>query len=864
MGRKSPHVTPSPPNGSLLPVPVVGIGTSAGGLEALELFLRHVPQQCGLAFVIIQHLSPDHVGSLPDLLQRCTSMKVLQVNGDTPVKPDHVYVIPPNREMVIRNRELHIQESVTSHGLRLPIDRFFCSLAEEYAERSIGVILSGMGSDGTKGLRAIKEQAGLTLAQEPATARFDSMPRSVVEAGLVDIVAPAEELPPRIIDYLRCPVFRGAEEVPADDQNSFARITAILKVRTKHDFSMYKTSSVFRRIERRMGIHKIDSLAGYATYLQKNSQEVDLLFKELLIGVTSFFRDPAMWDELKNIVLPKILAGYPEGGTLRAWSCGCSTGEEAFSLAMVFLELLDTIEHPERYSLQIFATDLDPDAISHARRGVFAAAAVDSEVSRERLMRFFIKEESQYRVRKDVREMVTLAQQNVIMDPPFTRLDILVCRNLLIYLTTDLQKKLLPLFHYSLKPGGLLFLGSAETAGAHGSLFRQDHSRSKFYWRSDVRLPQEPISFPTAFISKNLALAPQEFPMLKTADNLQLLADRLILQNFSAPAVMANEQGDIVYISGRTGKYLEPAAGKANLNVFAMAREGLRYELGSAFGKALQQREPVTVRAGHFESNDGVVAVDLTVMKIEGPDALRGMVLIAFRDVVLPRRSRKSRSRSMAGDSRVEELEQELMTAREELRTTREEMQTAHEELKSMNEELQSTNEELQSTNEELTTSKEEMQSMNEELQSVNSEQAARLDEFMRINNDMENLLNSTEIVTVFLDNQLKVRRFTSGANRLFKLISSDVGRPLTDIVSDLNYPHLNDHVQDVLRKLVSLESQVSTLEGSWYLVRIMPYRTMDKMIDGVVITCSDITLAKTAEDALRQEIAQLKAQLEG
>lgn len=450
--------------------------------------------------------------------------------------------------------------------------------------------------------------------------------------------------------------------------------------------------------------------------------------------------------------------------------------------------------------------------------------------------------------------MVTFALQNVIMDPPFTKLDLIVCRNLLIYLTADLQKKLMPIFHYSLKPDGLLFLGSAETIGTQTDLFSAVTVRSKFFRRNETIPREEPVLFPISSISKKQAFLPMESAMAKTVDNLQLLADRLVLQHFSAPAVLANDQGDILYFSGRTGKYLEPAAGKANMNIFAMAREGLRYELGSAFSKALQQDKPVTVRASLAEPDEGKQIVDLCLLRIEMPELLRGTVMVAFKDVPASPRPRRRKSGSTQESSRVEELEQEL-------RATREEMQASQEEMKSLNEELQSTNEELQSTNEELTTSKEEMQSMNEELQTVNAEQSARLDDFIRISNDMENLLNSTEIVTVFLDRELQVRLFTTGVNRLFKLIPGDVGRPLADIVTTLQYPQLFDHVQQVLTTLAPMEQQVPTQDGRWFQVRIMPYRTKDKIIDGVVITCNDITDSKKLESELREEIARLKAE---
>ena len=439
-----PDSTVHTPPAAAAPFPIVGIGASAGGLEALELFFRHVPKKCGMAFVVIQHLSPTHVGNLPELLQRATAMNVAQVNDAVRVRPDCVYVIPPNKSMTISKRTLHLQAPDIKLGLRLPIDIFFRSLAADCGEQSIGVILSGMGSDGTLGMCAIKEQGGLTLIQEPGSAKFDSMPKSVSNAGFADILAPAEELPGKIVSYLEyaAPHWEIEQSLRDKEQSNFEKITAILKARTRHDFSLYKPTSVYRRIERRMAIHKITAIADYSRFLQNNAQEVELLFKELLIGVTSFFRDPAMWEELKAEALPKILAAYPEGGSLRAWSCGCSTGEEAYSLAILFREVVELAALPENFTLHIFATDLDADAIDKARRGLYAAK-IEADVSPERLQRFFIKEDAGYRVCREIREMVTFAQQNAIMDPPFTRLDILLCRNLLIYLTTDLQKQLL-------------------------------------------------------------------------------------------------------------------------------------------------------------------------------------------------------------------------------------------------------------------------------------------------------------------------------------------------------------------------------------------------------------------------------------
>jgi two-component system CheB/CheR fusion protein len=843
------------------PFPIVGIGASAGGLEALEQFLGHVPESSRMAFVIVQHLDPTHKGIMPELLGRVTPMKVFQVIDGMRVKPDCVYVIPPNKDMSILHGVLHLFEPGAPRGLRLPIDFFLRSLALDRKEHSIGVILSGMGSDGTLGLRAIKEKAGIALVQTPATAKFDSMVRSAIAEGLADIIAPAEDLPGKIIDYLKHALVITSTEIPLEekDHSALSKILILLRSKTGQDFSLYKKNTLYRRIERRMSIHQIDRIASYVRYLQENAQELEILFKELLIGVTSFFRDEAPWLQLRDEVIPALIAGHPQGGTLRAWSAGCSTGEEAYSLAMTFKESIENVKAAKKFTLHIFATDLDRETIDKARQGVYPAG-IAADVTDSRLTRFFTREANGYRIRAEIREMVTFATQNIINDPPFTKLDILICRNLLIYLTPELQKKLLPLFHYSLKPGGVLFLGSAETINSFTDLFEPLHIKSRIFRRRESVLTAETLVFPVSF-TPALPGLPKELTMLKPAANLQSLADQLLLQHFSPPAVLVNDKGDILYVSGRTGKYLEPAAGKANWNIFAMAREGLRFELGSAFQKALRQKGAMNVRGIQIGTNGGKQIVDITVQAIEEPEALRGMVMITFTDVPAPPQAKKKAGASKApvGMTRIHELEQELQQLREQLQTTREEMQSSQEELKSTNEELQSTNEELQSTNEELTTSREEMQSMNEELQTVNAEQQSKMDEMSWINNDMRNLLNSTQIVTVFLDNELHVRRFTTGADKLFNLIPSDVGRPLSDITSDLLYPGMTEEVQEVLRTLVFSEKQITTGDGRWFLVRIMPYRTMDDIIGGVVITFSNITAAKKLEAELREEIEKLK-----
>ena len=847
-------VTSIPP--ASVAFPIVGIGASAGGLEALERFLKHVPKQCGLAFVIIQHLDPTHKGIMHELLQRATGLRVIQVKDRMTVRPNTVYVIPPNKDMSILHGVLHLLKPAAPRGLRLPIDFFFRSLAQDQQEHSVGVILSGMGSDGTLGVRAIKEKAGVVLVQDPTTAKFDSMPRSAINAGLADIVAPVGELAERIFAYLqRAPLIDRAEVALEDKTRSaLEKVVILLRSHSGNDFSFYKRNTLYRRIERRMGIHQIKRMADYVRYLQENSQELELLFKELLIGVTNFFRDPDAWKQLREQALPALLASRQAGHTLRAWVPGCSTGEEAYSLAIVLKEAVDEIALRGKFTIQVFATDLDRDAIDKARQGAFPAN-IGADLSEARLKRFFTKEERGYRVVKEIREMVIFAPQNLIMDPPFTKLDILSCRNLLIYLTPEVQKKLIPLFHYSLAPGGILFQGSAETIGDFTELFAPLSAKSRIFRRVESALRPEQIVFPSSFSAGPLT-ASEAPPAAKQPASLQSLAEQMVLQFYAPPAVLTNDVGDIFYFSGRTGKYLEPAAGKANWNLFAMAREGMRHELADAFKEAMRKKEGVMLRGLTLGSNGGTHRVDVTVRRLDEPGPLQGSMIIVFADVAAPA---TTAAKPRAPSLRLAELEQELLRVRGESRATHEEMQTSQEELRSANEELQSTNEELQSTNEELTTSKEEMQSMNEELQTVNGELQAKVDQLSQASNDMKNLLDSTDIATLFLDKDLNVRRFTPQATKIIKLIATDTGRPITDLVSELSYPELAEDAREVLRKLAVVEKSIGAHDGRWFTVRIMPYRTLDDRIDGVVITFANITVAKTLETKLREKHSNLE-----
>ena len=834
---------------------LVGLGASAGGLEPLEQFLANVPAASGLAYIVVQHMDPTHKPMLGELLQRVTAMRVFDATESMRVEPDTVYVIRPNTELTVAGGVLHLANPTKPRGMRQPIDVLFVSLARDQGERAIGVVLSGMGSDGTTGLQAIKAQGGLTLAQQPESAQFDSMPSRAIAAGCVDVIAPPSELPVRIMSVVTpsTPLSMAASLQSTDEYRpAFSSILGLLQERNKHDLSMYKSSTLVRRIERRVAVHGLDSMDAYATFLRQNPEELDLLFKEMLIGVTAFFRDASVWQELKDTVLPALLARHGAAGThLRAWVAGCSTGEEAYSLAMVFKEALTDLPEHGALGLQIFATDLSADAINIARQGYYPAT-IARDVTPERLARFFGAHAAGYLIHKSVREMVLFAQHDVILDPPFTRLEILSCRNLMIYFSAQLQRRLVPLFHYSLRPGGVLLLGGSETVGSGRAMFTPLHSKSRLYWRSKNPTRAVSVHFPTrGSLSSPTAQESIMSPSSTSPPNVQSLADQVMLQAFSPPAVLVNADGDIVYISGRTGRYLEPGAGKANWNIHVMARPGIRVQLAVALRTALHETKSVELRSLRLEGEapeDG--AVDITVQPIQEPKPLEGTVMIVFRDAAASPARRGGRRKSGADAAASSG---DLVRAHEEIRALRQEMLASHEELQAANEELQSTNEELQSANEELTTSKEEAQSMNEELQTINVELQSRLDDLALAQSDMQNLLNSTDIATLFLDKDLNVRRFTHQITRIIHLRDGDIGRPLSDLASTLLYPELPADANETLRTLAASEKQIRTTDGHWFSVRIMPYRTLADVIQGVVITFVDISTAKELEVRLRK-----------
>ncbi len=834
---------------------VVGMGGSAGGLEAFEQFFSHLPPDTGLAFVLVPHLEPTHKGMMPELLARHTQMKVVEAEDGMEVQASCVYVIPPNADLAILHGKLQVLEPAAPRGLRMPIDFFFRRLAEDQKEKAIGIILSGMGSDGTLGLKAIKENLGMAMVQDPASAKYDGMPRSAINTGVVDCVAAAEELPGKLVQYVNHSPRLPEEHDLADGESSAAiqKVFVLLRAHTGNDFSCYKHNTLNRRIERRMSVHQLDSLPRYVRFLQENPQEVELLYKELLIGVTNFFRDAGLFDFLKDKAIPQLLQERPKGGPVRVWNPGCSTGEESYSLAILLKECLADQKLPDSPTVQIFATDIDKDAVEKARQGTFSSS-IASDVSPERLERFFVHEGEDYRIKKEIRDLVVFAPQNFLADPPFTKLDVLCCRNLLIYVNAQTQKKLLPLMHYSLNPGGILILGTAESIGGFGHLFSPLNQKWKVFQREKAS-ERIFIELPARAARRERAVVPAAQKAKEPVMDIFYAAQRVLLDSYGPPSVVVTAEGDIIYVNGRTGKYLEPSSGKVNVNVFAMAREGLREELGIAIHNAAKQKARITRSGLKVKTNGEWATINLTVMPLAEPVDLRGTFLVVFEEVAAgPTTSATEvmQTPSSAGMPATE-AEEELRHTRERLQATIEEMQASQEELRSTNEELQSTNEELQSANEEMTSSKEELQSLNEEMQTLNAELQSKIEQLSQSNSDMKNLMNGTEIATIFLDDDLCVKRFTAKASEVVSLIAGDVGRPIHHFATKLRYDRLVQDAQEVLDTLVPKEVQVQADGGRWYNMRVLPYRSADNVIDGVVLTFADTTALKKTEAQLQE-----------
>ena len=843
-----------------LPIPspnylIVGIGASAGGLEAMEDFFRHMSPSSGMAFVVVSHQHAGHVSLLPSLLSHCTAMSVVEATDGMEVEANCVYLAPGGTKLAILHGILHLMEPDSQERVPLPIDYFFRSLANDRKQGAVGIILSGTGTDGTVGLRAIKAESGMTIAQDPQSAKYQGMPRSAIAAGVVDVVQPADQMSEPLRGYALSLTKPAPPQPERDASQTLHKIFILLRDRTGNDFALYKENTIQRRIERRMNVHQIENVKQYLRFVQANPSELDALFQELLIGVTSFFRDPQAYEVLVDKGLPSLVEGKPEGSTLRLWVAGCSTGEEAYSLAILLREYLT--RRKLLLTVQIFASDLDSRAIETARTGLYPIG-IAGDIAPERLQRFFSREDGSYRVKKEIRDLVVFATHNVLTDAPFTKLDLLSCRNLLIYLDAPAQRKLLPLFHYALKPNGILFLGSSETIGEFEPLFTVVDRKWKLFRRTSgpgtfphlERFPGGLMKAATETRTETEVPLPSTRPV-----SIPTLIQQLLVSRYAPAAVVVNARGEVVYIHGHTGAYLEPAPGPPTHHLVEMAREGLQHDLATALHQAAGREDEVVRRGLRVQANGDDILVNLAIKKIAEPEALQGLFLVTFETV----RADKTAARKVAPARAAAPLKkgesglvQELEFTKQRLQRTIEELQTSNEELKSTNEELQSTNEELQSTNEELETAKEEMQSLNEELLTVNAELQGKLDALADANDDLQNLLNSTEVATIFLDNELHIKRFTSAAKRVSNLIASDAGRPLSDIVSKLASDRLLEDAQDVLQTLVVKEREVRAVDGSWFAMRILPYRTAKNTIDGLVLTFQDITKMKEAEQVVQ------------
>ena len=840
--------------------PVVGFGASAGGLEAFQEILGALPANTGLAFVFIQHLDPTHISILGELLARSTRMPVMQVKDQMPVEGNKVYVIPPNVGMRISDGKLVLTERTAGFSPHMPIDEFFRSLAEDRGSRAIAVLLSGTASDGTLGLRAVKEAGGITFAQDQ-TAKFDAMPRNAIAAGWVDLVMPPAQIANEILRICRHPYVTAPEAVPPEEvapaaepiaPQRFDEVLNLLRTATGVDFTLYKPGTLQRRILRRMALHKAENTAHYVRLLRENRAEVKSLFHDILISVTGFFRENATYEALKKTVFPSIFRERSAEAPVRIWVAGCSTGEEAYSVAICLLEYMR--ETDVEVPAQIFGTDLSEPALDRARAGVYPES-IASDISPERLRRFFTRVDGQYQVSRPVRDLCIFAQQNLTKDPPFSKLDMITCRNVLIYLGPALQAKVMRLFHYALKPSGYLVLGLSETVGGTSEQFVPIDRHLKIYSRKTGTLAVNQLDFGT-YEDVRLEGAERRMPANHQILDTQRRVDQFILSRYSPAGVLTTGEGTILQFHGHTAPYLEHTSGEPVLNITRMLRPELLVEFRRLFERSKKRHAAVRgelIRMSHLNRNY-TVRLSITPMVLTSDADLQYLVLFEEQRGAkeADRRAGKAGKpdRTPAVARRARELEDELASTKQYLESVIEEQQATTEELKSANEEVQSSNEELQSTNEELLTAKEELQSTNEELTTVNEEMHNRNAELSQINNDLNNLLSSVNIPIVMLGNDLKIRRFTPQAEKVLNLLPTDVGRPMSDFKPKIDIPDLEELFVDVIENLRVKEREVQDREGRWFSMWVRPYRTVDNKIDGAVMVLFDITERKHAAEA--------------
>jgi len=858
---------------SALPFNVVGIGASAGGYEAISHFLAALPPKTGMAYVVVPHLDPHRESKLTELLAKVSRIPVVQIRNGMVIEPDKFYVLPSNATVTMAGNRLKL----TARGpepVPMPIDVFFRSLAREQETRAIGILLSGMGTDGSLGVEEIKGQGGITFAQDKGSAKYYVMPASAAEAGAIDFVLPPEGIAQELGRLAQHPyvaresqIRKQATEAATSAESLFKsspeelrELFTLLRVRTGVDFSLYKAGTLNRRIMRRMVLRRQDALGGYIRLLQETPAEVEALFHDLLISVTGFFRDPAIFRALQSRILPKLLRDRESDAPLRLWSCGCATGEEAYSLAIIVTEAMEKMKRPVQ--VQIFASDLNERGVQKARAGIYQENILQ-DVSQERLRRFFVKVNGHYQVHKQIRDMCVFARQNVATEPPFSNLDLISCRNVLIYLAPALQRRILPVFHYALKPGGYLLLGTSETIGEHSELFELTDKKNKIYTKKTAAY-RPMMDFEGHYTGgSQTAQAPvavrEQRPIESDAANLLQKVDRILLAQFSPAGVVINSQMDALQFRGKTGAFFEHQQGAASLNLLKIVQEDLALDVRRAVTKAVQTGERVEHSVSELRMNGGKRQIRIEVLPLTGTPGSDGerFFLVLFHEAPpsgnhqLPR-LKKTEQRKM--DARqIFRLKDELAATKESLQAIIEEQEATNEELKSANEEIQSSNEELQSTNEELETAREELQSTNEELTTLNQELQSRNSELGQLNNDLTNLLSSVHIAVIMLGTDFKIRRYTPMAEKIFNLIPSDVGRRLGDLNRNVNIPDLDDLIKHVIDELAVVEREVQDRDGRWYSLRIRPYRTQESVIDGVVLMLLDV-------DELKRSIRQIVA----
>jgi len=873
---------------STLQFPVVGIGASAGGLKALLTLFEHMPNDCGMAFVVIMHLSPKHESAADKILQNVTRMPVRQVTEPVLIEANHIYVIPPALDLSMNDGYLRLLKPERQRGAQVAIDLFFRALADVHHSHAVGIVLSGSGSDGSVGLSRIKEQGGVTLAQTPEDAEYDSMPRSAIETGVVDIVLPAVEMPQKLMELSKNlqvlltrqdPIASAGDTEQAGDAQgaveqaqahtqskpnelALREILAALRTRTGHDFRHYKQATVLRRIERRMQVNALRDMPSYAKFLQSQPEETPALLADMLIGVTNFFRDREAFEALERDILPSLFEQKlnTDDKTLRVWAAACSTGEEAYSLAMLLSDQADVSNSKGEIQLQVFATDIDDRALETARAGVYPEAIV-TDVPPSRLRQHFVKEQNHYRMQKELRERILFARHNILRDPPFSRLDLISCRNLMIYLDRDIQIEVLRMFHFALNPGGYLFLGSSETADACSQLFTPVDKKNRIYRAKEVSssLRRAPAGPYQGFTLAPASRPPFHEPSRRNKKFSYADVHQRALEQYAPPSVIVNHDADIVHMSDRAGNFLRYVGGEPSLNLTALVHPQLRLELRTALYQAAHTGKSVEARRVQLERDGRSFFVNMVVRPFRDNEAGSDYMLVIFDEVEACMDNRTLEDDDTK-DSVLTQLEAELHQTKEQLQITMEHSETSTEELRASNEELQAINEELRSATEELETSKEELQSINEELTTVNFELKAKVDETSKINDDLQNLISSTDIATVFVDRTMRIKWFTPRAKDIFNVIGNDAGRSLLDITHRLDYPRLHQDAAEAFEALRLVEREVrDQANDHWYLARFLPYRTLDDRIQGAVLTFIDITDRRRAEERLRAGEAHLR-----